>query len=427
MTRHRAGRAIAILVLLHAVALASAAEPDGMVGSTEPDWPQWRGPGRDGVSPEKNLLPAWPADGPKLLWKAENVGRGWAAPIVVKDTLYIAGDIGDDTVIHALGVDGKPKWKMPNGRAWTGSYPGTRSSCAYSEGVLYHMNAHGRLAAMDAASGKERWAIDVLERFAARNIPWAISESLLIDGGRIIVTPGGSKALMAAINKANGQTVWTAPPGPKASYNSPILFRHGGRRIIASTSAESGFAVDADNGRLLWTVPLRNTHGVSCTAPLYRDGVVLFITTDGPNASAYRLNADGSAVETAWKSGVDTLTSAPILVGDTLFTSGSKNSKALYALDWKTGRELYSLQLSTRRNSYAAVAMVHADGRLYCLAEDGTAALLVPGIAGFETAGKFKLVDAKRGDAWAHPVLLDGRLYLRYHETLWCYEAGAKR
>lgn len=426
MKRCAATHAIAALVLLIGLA-ASAAEPNGMIPSPEPGWPQWRGPGRDGISAEKNLLPAWPADGPKLLWKADGIGRGWAAPIVVDDTVYITADVGDDMVLHAFDMGGKLKWKATNGRAWTGSYPGTRSSCAYSEGALYHLNGHGRLAAIDAASGKERWSADILERFAARNITWAMSESLLIDGGRIIVTPGGTKALMAAIDKATGQTVWTTPPGPRASYNSPILFRHNGRRIIANTSAESGFAVDADTGKLLWTVPLRNTHGVSCTTPLYRDGVVLFITTDGPNASAYRLSADGSAVEVAWKSGVDTLTSAPILVGDTLFTSGSKASKSLYALDWKTGKELCSLQLSTRRSSYAAVAMVHADGRLYCMAEDGTVALLAPTATGFDVAGRFKLVDAKHGDAWCHPVLLDGRLYLRYHETLWCYEVGGKR
>ena len=131
--------------------------------------------------------------GPKLAWKIGNLGRGWSSPIIVRDRLYITGDVDDDLVIFAFDLDGRPLWQATNGRSWTGSYPGARACCAYSAGKLYHMNAHGRVACLDAATGKELWAVDVLERFQGQNITWAMSECLLVDGPRLIVTPGGKR------------------------------------------------------------------------------------------------------------------------------------------------------------------------------------------------------------------------------------------
>ena len=206
---------------------------DGPLASPEPDWPQWNGPRRDGISAEQGLLAKWPDAGPKLLWKIDGLGRGWSSPIIVGDRLYVTGDVEDDLVIFAFDLSGKPLWKAENGRSWTGSYPGARACCACSDGKLYHMNAHGRVACLEAGSGKEIWAVDVLERFQARNITWAMSECLLVDGPRLFVTPGGEKALMAALDKRNGLTLWTTAPlrGDRASHSSSLLFRHAGRRI----------------------------------------------------------------------------------------------------------------------------------------------------------------------------------------------------
>ena len=191
---------------------ATANAADGLIASPEPDWPQWRGPRRDGVSAETGLLPRWPAQGPRLLWKKDKLGTGWASPIVVKGRIYIAGDVDDELIVFALDLNGNLRWQSANGKAWTGSFPGSRASCAYSEGRIYQVNAHGRVACLEAENGKEVWAADVLERFQAKNITWGISECLLVDGARLIVTPGGPKALMAALDKKTGDTLWTTPP-----------------------------------------------------------------------------------------------------------------------------------------------------------------------------------------------------------------------
>src|SRR5574340_339127 len=192
--------AVGLLLALTLTTTASAAEPlpDGLIASPEPGWPQWRGPRRDGISAEKGLLQGWPEDGPRLVWKAGELGTGWSSPIVVGNRLYITGDVDDDLVIFALDLDGKPQWRAVNGKAWKGAVPGARACCAFSEGRLYHLGAHGRVACLDAASGKELWAVDVLERFQSRNVTWGLSECLLVDRARLIVTPGGKTALVAA-------------------------------------------------------------------------------------------------------------------------------------------------------------------------------------------------------------------------------------
>ena len=403
-----------------------AAEPtaDGPIASTEPDWPQWRGPRRDEISGESGLLPGWPAEGPRLVWKIGNLGRGWSSPIVVRDRLYITGDVDDDLVIFAFDLDGKPVWQAKNGRSWTGSYPGARACCASSEGKLYHMNAHGRVACLEATTGRELWATNILERFEGQTPTWAMSECLLVDGPRLIVTPGGEKALMAALDKQNGTPRWTTEPlpGDRASHCSPVLFRHAGRRILASCSSAHGFGVDADDGKLLWTVPLRSPYGVNIATPVYGENRI-FYTTPYVFGTCYQLPRTNSTLEpeTAWSTTLDTCTGSLLLVDGLLYGSGYRKHKSWLSMDWQLGRIRYE------SNALTSGAAVYADGRLYCLAEEGRAALLKPAPDKFEMAGQFRLVREAVHDAWAHPVLLHGRLYLRYHDTLWCYDVRGRK
>ncbi|MDW8311091.1 MAG: PQQ-binding-like beta-propeller repeat protein, partial [Verrucomicrobiales bacterium] len=240
------------------------------------DWPQWRGPQRDAVCAETGLLQAWPAEGPKLLWKRSGLGRGYCAPIVVGDRIYLTGDVGEGLRVFALNLQGEPVWEAQNGRAWTGPYPGARASCTFSAGQLYHLNAHGRLACFDARNGTERWAVNLVERFGAKVIHWGLSENVLVDGARVIVTAGGRKALIAALDARTGETLWASDPlllgesgspahqrlaepageADAASYASPILVPVNGRRVLINCSLRHVFGADADTGRLLWSRPL---------------------------------------------------------------------------------------------------------------------------------------------------------------------------
>ena len=395
----------------------------GAIPSPEPDWPQWNGPRRDSISREKGLLQKWPKAGPKLVWRIGGLGRGWSSPIIVGGRIFITGDVNDSLIIAALDLNGKPLWETRNGRSWDGPYPGARASCTYSEGRLYHMNAHGRVACLEAATGDEVWAVNVLERFQGGNITWAMSECLLVDDQRVIVTPAGKKCLMAALDKHTGQTVWTTRPlgEDKAAYSSPLMFRHAGRRIVANCSSAHGFAVDADTGKLLWTVPLRSPHGANVATPVYGSGKVFYVT---PYifGTCYKLESgeSGPRPKKAWTTIMDTCTGTVLLLDGRLYGSGYKKHKSWLCLDWSSGETRYEFK------DFAPGSAVYADGRFYCLAEDGRAALLRPTSGGFEIDGQFRLVTRKVRDAWAHPVLLKGRLYLRYNETLWCYDVRVR-
>jgi len=426
MTRFsgRAGLPTVLCLLLASIGAGTQSGSDGLIASPEPDWPQWRGPRRDGISDEKGLLPSWPAGGPALLWKIDGLGTGWSSPVIVGERLYVTGDVGDDLVIFALDHSGMIQWRTKNGRAWKTPYPGARACCAWSEGRLYHLNAHGRLACLDARTGKELWAVDILERFGGKNITWAISECLLVDGPRVIVTPGGTKALMAALDKRTGETVWTTEPlaADRTSHSSPILFRYAGRRLIANCSSAHGFGVDADTGKLLWTVPLTNPHGVNVATPTYGSGSLFFVTPYAEHGRLYRLRPEAQGfAEHVWTSPIDTVTGCGILLDGTLFASGYREVKWWLAIDWQTGQTKCELKDLTTG------AAIYADRRLYVLDEEGTAALLKPGPNSLEIVSQFRLAAVRARDAWAHPVLHNGRLYLRYHDSLWCYDVKARR
>jgi outer membrane protein assembly factor BamB len=282
------------------------------------------------------------------------------------------------------------------------------------------MNAHGRVVCLDATSGDELWAVNILERFAGKNITWALSECLLVDGPRVIVTPGGKKALIAALDKRTGRTVWATEPlaDDRVSHCSPILFRYAGRRVITTCSSAHGFAVDADTGKLLWTVPLKNKYGTNISTPVYGSGRVYYVTPYTEHGRQYHLRADGQTItaEHVWTSQLDSVTGGAVLVDGTLFAARYSKRKWWFGVDWQTGQTKYELKDLTTG------AAIYADGHLYCLDERGTVALLEPGPGALEIVGRFNLVTDRVRDAWAHPVLLDGRLYLRYHDTLWCYD-----
>jgi len=398
----------------------AAPAPDGLIASPEPDWPQFRGPRRDGICDEAGLLDRWPEAGPPLLRRDGGLGRGWSSPVIVKGQIWITGDVGDELRIFAFDLAGRKTWETPNGRAWKGSYPGARACPAYSEGRLFHMNAHGRVACIEAATGAEVWAVVTFERFGATRIPWGHSENLLVDGDRVIVTPGGRKAVMAALDKRTGEVVWTTGPigEDHASYASPILFRFGGIRQIASYSARHSFAVDADTGRLLWTRPMATRFDVLVAMPVYCDGSLFLTGPDGDDAELVRLFVEARAIRTErlWTSKLNVLTGGAIRLDGAIYGSGYRWNNGWFRVDGKTGGFAYEMR------DLASGGVLAAEGLLYILSERGEAALLRPGADRFETLGRFPLVPGRPNDAWAHPVIHGGRLYLRHHESLWCFD-----
>ncbi len=434
---------LAAAVMLLAVADVTAQEqpPAAQLGSTATAWPQFRGPGRNGISSETGLLQRWPEGGPKVLWQVSGLGRGYSSPIITEHGLFITGDVAADELIFAYDLNGTLKWKVANGRAWKGPYPGARATCTYDRGRLYHMNAHGRAACISTADGGTVWTVDVLGRFQARNIRWGISECLLLDGNRVVVTPGGKSGFIAALDKDTGETVWCSeplrfsrthafggkpvePPVPdtdKAGYASPILFEMNNRRLIAGASARHLFCVDADTGKFVWTHPVFARYEVIGAMPTLTRDAIFFSAPDAFGSRLFRIEATPESVtlHEQWETAADNCHGASVLVGGRLYGAGYRRFKDWVCIDIETGDIRYSLP-GLRKGS-----IVYADNRLYALSESGTMALLKATETQFETVGQFDITPTKSKDAWAHPVICNGRLYLRYHNTLTCYDIRA--
>jgi outer membrane protein assembly factor BamB len=412
---------IAAAVLTAAVHGGAQAE-DGLIPSPEDGWPQWRGRRRDAVSRETGLLQEWPEDGPRLLWTADGLGRGWAQPIVTGGRIYVGGDFGDRCDVRCLDLAGKELWRTTNGKAWTRNHKGARAACCFAGGRIYHMNGHGRLVCLDAATGKEVWAQNVLDRFGGWPITWGISECVLVHDGKVFATPGGRQAFMVALDAKTGQVAWASPPleDPKThrtSYASPILLRLGDRKVLVTLALRALVCIDAESGKLYDTFPKRTKYDASCSTPVYHRGGVFYTlpTKSGSVFLDLATGDDGVRFKKAWEGAMDSCSGGAVAVDGHLYGSGW-NATGWMCYDVATGTPQWE------DKTIAVGSAVYADGRLVCLGERGTVALVKPSPKRFEIVSRFRLTEGDYRDAWTHPVILDGRLYLRYHDRLYCYD-----
>lgn len=420
-------------------AAAQAPSEPALIASPEPGWPQWRGPRRDGRCDETGLQPAWPEGGPPRLWTAEHLGRGYSAPIVTGGRIYLTGDFEERLEILALDLQGQPLWRATNGLAWRREYPGSRSSCTVRDGRLFHKNAHGRVAAYDAGTGRELWAVDTLTAFDGRNITWGLSESLVVEGGRVFVTTGGPKALMVALDAPTGATVWTSEPlllgAPRTAahervaapageadppgYTSPILARLAGHRQLINASLRHLFGVDADTGRLLWSRPFPTRYSVIAATPVLVGDAVLVTAPDAGGGRLFRVEADGGgglSVSPVWRTDLDSGQGGVLLHENRLFGAFYRARKGWAAVAASSGEVQHELP------DLAMGPLLYADQRLYWLSQEGEMTLVRPDAGGLEIVSRFRFVPSRVQDAWAHPVIHDGRLYLRYHDRLECFD-----
>jgi len=400
---------------------ATAKASAGAVGRTEAGWAEFRGARRDGVSDERNLLASWPEGGPKVLWTVSGLGRGYSSPVVGGGRIYLTGDVREQLRIFALDLDGKEKWRALNGASWKKPFGGARGSCSYRDGRLVHVNAHGRVVCLDAATGSETWAVDMLRRFAAKRPPFGIAECVLVDGSRVLVTPAGRKGLLAALDLATGKTLWAsdvvAEGAETAGYSSPILIERAGTRQVIATTSHRTVGVDVRTGKLLWSFALKFVKQSCSTIPVF-GGDSLFITnTSRHDGMLYRLRIDeaNARARKGWSIQLANTHGSMVYAAGRIFGASSMKLKGWASIDPSTGKVL------ALRKDLAIGSAVYADGRLYCLTERGTMVLLKPGENALETVGQFEFVQRKK-DVWPHPVVCGGRLYLRYHDKLTCYD-----
>ena len=391
-----------------------------------PCWPQFHGPNRDNISTETGLLQQWPDAGPELLWTAKGLGHGFSTVAIADGRIYTAGDIGDDTVITALDLSGGVQWQAKNGRAWTGSQPGSRSTPTVDGDRLYHESPHGDVICLNARTGQKIWNLNVLETYHSRNIEWALAEALLIDGPRVICRPGGPEASFVALDKITGRVAWTSPSsGDLAGYSSATLAECRGLRILMALMSKALVGVNADTGDLLFRFEHQSPFDENITMPIYRDGYV-FISTRTTGSVMLRIDVQGdrASVEPVWRTkDLDNQHGGVILLDGYLYGSSHVNTGGRWiCLDWKTGRTMYVEDGVGKKGS-----LTYADGMLYTMDERGAVGLVEPTPAAHVVVSRFRIPRGGRGPTWAHPVVCGGRLYLRHSDFLYAYDVRAKR
>ncbi len=375
------------------------------------DWPQWRGPNRDGISPETGLLDSWPKGGPPLLWKVQGLGEGYAGAAISGGHLFIQGQQGDEEFVLAFDSNtGKQLWRAQTGRQFRESRGfGPRGTPSIDGDRLYTLAADGMLVCLETATGKRIWGFNIVDHFHGQVLHWGISESPLVDGDRVIVTPGGSGAAVVALDKMNGKVLWTSQ-NDQAGYSSPVAYDAGGSRKVVVFTGEAAIGLDFNSGRLLWRYERVANRTADIATPIVHDGQV-FLSSDYGTGCALLKVAAGDASEVYFNRDMRNHYSTSVLVGDYLY---GFSSSILTAMKFQTG------DVAWRDRSVGKGSLIYADRHLYCLGEGGVVGLVEASPEGYREKSRFEI---PKGEfpTWSPPVIADGKLYLREQDNLYCY------
>ncbi len=384
------------------------------------DWPQFRGPTRDGQSPETGLMKKWPDAGPKELWSFEGLGKGYASVAVADGIIYTTGLIGSDGILFAFDLNGKPKWKVNYGPEWKGSEPGSRTTPTIDGDRLYLMSGHGRIACHNAKTGKHIWHIDTANQFQGRNIRWGIAESVLIDGEKVICTPGGKDATVVALDKMTGKTIWTTKGlSERSAYCSPAVINRGPTRLILTMVEASIVGIDMKNGKVYWRHPNKVSYDISAVTPAYENGRMYVTNGYRHGGHMFEISPDGTASSKKWsEKTLDVHHGGVVLVDGNIH--GASNRGNWTCLELATGDVKFSDKLVGKG------AVIYVDGMLYGYGErGGTVGLIKINPAGYDMVSSFKITKGTN-QHWGHPAISDGRLYIRHGNALMCYDIKAR-
>jgi outer membrane protein assembly factor BamB len=398
-------------------ALAGPVKPGAGVG----EWAQWRGPDRTGVSRETGLLKSWPEGGPRLAWKATGCGVGYSTPSVAGGRVFGMGNRDGSEMVWTLDAQtGKEGWKAPIGPARPAARgDGPRSTPTVDGNRVYALGVGGDLACLDAGTGKPVWKKSLVTDFGGRVPKWGYSESPLVDGEKLIVTPGSAGHTLVALNKNTGQVIWSAqvPQGDSAHYSSVIAADVDGQRQYIQFLSSGLVGVSAKDGKFLWRYDKPANGTANCSTPIFRDNHVFAASAYGTGGGLAKLAASPSgatATEVYFTRSMQNHHGGMVLVGDYLYGFDNAN---LTCLNFKTGQVMW-FNRSVGKGSVTA-----ADGHLYCRGERGGAVALVEATPkGYVEKGRFMQPDQSGQFTWPHPVVAGGRLYLRDQDVLLCYD-----
>ncbi len=421
-----------LILLLVPAAWTNDVRPDArsspLVEEPVPDWPQWRGPNRDNVSPDRGLLKEWPKDGPPLAWKATDLGIGYSTVAIAGDGIFVTGDVGTETFLFALSREGGAKrWSVKLGDIPKIDHPGARSTPTVDGDRVYALTQTGDLRCLRVRDGAEVWHKNLVTDFGGRAPAWGYGESLLIDGDKVICTPGGKNALVA-LDKRTGAAVWLSDLKDDARHCSAVVSVVGGIRQYVQIVNGGVVGLDAKDGKLLWkyeklanntangVTPVILGDQVFCTSGYSKGGALLTLsTTDGKF----------TATEQYYDVKLKNRLGGVVRVGDYIYGDLDANGQP-WCLEWRTGKLQDNwLKNVPVRQGKGSISLTYADGHLYLRYDNGYVALVSATPDGYQEKGCFKIPNSTT-TSYPHPVVIGGRLYLREKEMLWVYDVRAK-
>ena len=385
------------------------------------DWPQWQGPDRTGVSKETGLLQQWPASGPSVVWTATGLGTGYGSTAVAGDRVFVQGArMGKSFVIAYNRATGKEVWSKPLGGTENNDQgPGPRGTPTVDGDRVYVLSEAGDLYGLKT-DGTEVWHRNILREFGGQQLRWLISESPLVDGPHLIVSPGGRGAGMVKLDKLTGKTIWQTKElsGP-AGYSSPIAADVQGVRMYLTFTAGAGVGVRASDGKLLFSYNRAANNVANITTPVFFENKVFFTSAYDTGAGLLALSANKENVsmqEVYFTRDMKNHHGGVVLVNGYLY---GFDDSILTCLEFATGKRMW------RDRSVGKGSVTYADGRLYLQSENNVVGLAEATPTGYRETGRFTIAD-KGFPSWAHPVISDGRLYVRNQDSLTVYDIKAK-
>ena len=391
------------------------------------DWPQWRGPNRDGISQEKGLLKQWPASGPKLIWQIKDIGSGFSTPAIVGDRIYLLSNNGltDEACLCLKLSDGDHLWSTHLGKVGnpqqSPSYPAARSTPTVDGDAVYALGSDGDLACLEAARGKVRWKKNLRSDFGGQPGTWAYAESPLVDGDAVVCTPGGPTATIVSLNKKSGEVIWKSsiPQAGQAAYASITIANIGGVKQYVQFLQNGVVGVDAKDGKALWIyTPTAKGSPANIPTPVVHDDLVYSGASMSGGGLAKITDTGGKfgAENEYFSNKLPTAIGGAVLLGDDLYGS---NNTVLMCIDFKSGKEKW------HNRSIAPASVLYADGNLYLHGENGDVALVEATPSGYQEKGRFTppgQPDRGQAKAWAYPVVANGKLFIRDANVIWCYD-----
>ncbi|MDB4561330.1 PQQ-like beta-propeller repeat protein [bacterium] len=385
------------------------------------NWPAWRGPDRSDVSKETGLLATWPEQGPELVWLSKKSGVGYAGFAVVDENVYTMGAYKNDERLICLdAATGDVRWRMVMTESVleNGWGDGPRGTPTVDGEFIYAMAGDGTVVCAKAATGDLVWKIN-MQDLGGKVPNWGYTESVLVDGDRVVFTPGGADGALVAVNKLTGEKIWQSKDfTDSADYSSVIVAEHDGVRQYIQLTQKTLVGIAADDGRVLWTYPWPGRIAVVPT-PIFRDGKVYIACGYGVGCGLVKITKD-SAEEVYENKIMKNHHGGVILVGDHLY--GYSDGLGWVCQDFETGEQVWA-----EKNALGKGAIACADGMLYCVDEgSGEVVLIEASPQGWNEKGRFKLdpqseFRSPRGKIWTHPTIANGKLYLRDQEIVYCF------